>query len=108
MGVAVSYDELGRLHRRLTWIVNELENATARRRELSEDIGSPYGKQRLRDVTTEFETRWDDKRADLLEDVRELRRRVRAVVDGFEDWDRGAVLEQVSVAQLHITSGRAR
>ena len=108
MGVAVSYDELGRLHRRLTWIVNELENATARRRELSEDIGSPYGKQRLRDVTTEFETRWDDKRADLLEDVRELRRRVRDVVDGFEDWDRGAVLEQVSVAQLHITSGRAR
>ena len=108
MGVAVSYDELGRLHRRLTWIINELEDATARRRELSQDIGSPYGKQRLRDVTTEFETRWDDKRADLLEDVRELRRRVRAVVDGFEDWDRGAVLVQSPVAQLHLAPGRGR
>jgi hypothetical protein len=102
MGVAVSYEELAKLHRQLTWIINELEDGTARRRELSADIGTPYGRERMRSVTTTFESRWDDKRAELLDDVRELHRRVRAVADGFEDWDRGAVLEATGVAVVQL------
>lgn len=103
MSVKVSYDELGRLHRRLTWIINEFENAAARRRELADDLGRPYDRERLNDVARAFESRWDDKRAELLEDCRELRRRVRAVVDGFEDWDRASI---VQTPQAHFAEIR--
>lgn len=103
MGVKVSYEELGRLHRQLTWIINEFEGASDRTDDLQESIGAPYEQGRLRRVAGEFESRWDGKRADLLEDVHELRRNVRKVVNGFEDWDRGA--EVVEVEAYLSTSG---
>ncbi|MFL0565551.1 hypothetical protein [Microbacterium sp. 179-I 1D1 NHS] len=87
MSVKVSYAELGELQTQLTSIIGEFENAGARRRDLEGAVGSPYGKNDLKDVAHDFEGRWDDRRKRLMESCKAVADQVKGLVEGFQEFD---------------------
>ncbi|MFV0408058.1 MAG: flagellar protein FlgN [Propioniciclava sp.] len=87
MGVQVQYNELEELVSHLRSIVDEFEHAGSRRRSLQNAVGQPYGESALSDAAGEFESRWDDRRKNLMENCKGLADRAADVVAGFQDFD---------------------
>ncbi len=85
--VWIDYATLRRTSGRLGRIIDELEEAGSLSDELRDAIGSPFGKDRLRDKVGDFESRWDNRRGDLIRDITKIHDHVVGVVDGFADWD---------------------
>ena len=91
--VRIKIDTLSKVVEQLDEIVGEFKNATSQSEELEAAIGNPYGRGELRDKAQDFEERWDDKRDDLKESLEDLRKHVKGVVDGFENWDSETALQ---------------
>ena len=91
--VKIKIETLSRIQTQLNAIVDEFENATGNSEALEAAIGNPYGRGELRDKAQDFEERWDDKRDDLKESLEDLRKHVKGVVDGFENWDSETALQ---------------
>lgn len=91
--VRIKIDTLAKVVDQLNEIVGEFDNATSQSEELEADIGNPFGRSELRDKACEFEERWNDKRGDLKESLDDLRKHVKGVVDGFENWDSETALQ---------------
>lgn len=85
--VWINYAILERTGRQLGNIIGELGDAGGLADELRSAIGSPYGKGALADRVGDFESRWDDRRNDLIRDIEKIREHVVGVLDGFRDWD---------------------
>lgn len=86
--VQIDYDDLKELRDYLKEIVEELDKASDRADELEDAIGDPMDKDDLREAAEEFEDGWDDRRAELKEDLEKIHEHVKAVIEGFEEWDR--------------------
>ncbi|MCT9818883.1 hypothetical protein N3K63_01140 [Microbacterium sp. W1N] len=85
--VWINYATLRRTSDRLGRIIEELEDARGLADELRAAIGSPYGHGALRDRAGDFESRWDNRRSDLVRDITSIHEHVEGVLDGFADWD---------------------
>lgn len=85
--VLIKYSQLDRVNERLKKIIEELEDASGRSNDLEGWIGNPYGKGKLRDRASEFESGWDDRRNKLLEDIQKVQQHVDGVLEGFAEWD---------------------
>jgi len=85
--VWINFATLDRTSTQLKNIVSELEGAGGLADELAAAIGRPYGKGALSDKVGDFESRWDDRRRDLIRDVTKIQEHVQGVLDGFSDWD---------------------
>lgn len=97
-GVLIKYDELDRVNERLKKIIEELEDASGRSDDLEGWIDTPYGKNKLRDRASEFESGWDDRRNKLLEDIQKVQQHVDGVLKGFEEWDTDTASEMDSAS----------
>ncbi|MGK2933079.1 MAG: flagellar protein FlgN [Solirubrobacterales bacterium] len=86
-GVLIKYSELKAVDDKLKDIIEELENADNRSDQLEAAIGNPWGEDKLRDRAHEFEGGWNDRRKDLTEDLKKIEEHVKAVLDGFQQWD---------------------
>lgn len=103
--VWISFTKLRRTRNQLRRIIDELEDAKAHSSELSEAIDSPYGKSKLRDRVGDFESRWDDRRGDLIRDITKIHEHVDGVVNGFSDWDIGVAAEMdIDASGLNSTT----
>ncbi|GAA3764383.1 hypothetical protein GCM10022240_15850 [Microbacterium kribbense] len=87
MGVKISYDDLGTLYTNLLATRIEFDDASKRRSELSEDIGTPYGRDELRHKTDDFEKQWDDRRYKLNEGLKAVTEHAKGILEGFGDFD---------------------
>ena len=85
--VYIKLGELETVMTQLGEIVTEFEDATSNSEDLEADIANPFGQSALRDKAREFEERWDNKRDELKESLSEVRKHVKGVIEGFEDWD---------------------
>ncbi|MFJ6679780.1 hypothetical protein ACIQLK_11770 [Microbacterium sp. NPDC091382] len=85
--VWINFSTLERTSTQLRNIVGELEDAGDLADELTGAIGHPYGKNALSNKVSDFESRWDDRRRDLIRDVTKIQEHVQGVLDGFSDWD---------------------
>ena len=85
--VVVDYATLNELNHSLKQIIVELEKAERRSNDLEGAVGTPYGKTRLRDRVSEFESGWDDRRRVLKEDLLTLQDRVESTGREWENWD---------------------
>ena len=91
--VLITFDELLALRQQLDTIIVELEGAGDRSNELESAIGRPYGRGELRDRAGDFESRWNDKRVDLVRDMTKVRDHVQGVLEGFAKFDEEAALQ---------------
>lgn len=85
--VWINFSRLQRTSERLRNIVGELEDAGDLAEELASAVGRPYGKNALANKVGDFESRWDDRRRDLIRDVTKIQEHVQGVLDGFSEWD---------------------
>ncbi|MWB98203.1 flagellar protein FlgN [Agromyces seonyuensis] len=85
--VLIRYDALNELNGSLKQIIVEFERAGDRSSALEDAIDRPYGKGRLRDEASSFESGWDDRRSALTEDLRTIQERVQKVLTGWADFD---------------------
>jgi len=85
--VWINYATLRRTSSQLKRIIDELEDSGSLSSDLCDAIGSPYGQSRLRDRVDGFESRWDNRRGDLIRDITKIHEHVAGVVDGFAGWD---------------------
>lgn len=91
--VLITFDELLALRQQLDAIITELEGAGDRSSELEAAIGNPFGRGDLRDRAGDFESRWNDKRVDLVRDMTKVRDHVQGVLEGFAEFDEEAALQ---------------
>lgn len=85
--VIVTYDVLNELNGSLKQIILEFEKAEERADDLEDSVGTPYGKTRLRDASSEFESGWNDRRRGLREDLMKIQERVESTGRGWAEWD---------------------
>lgn len=85
--VYISVSELREVSSQLGSIIREFDNADERSEDLEAAIASPFNDSRLRSEASEFESRWDDKRADLKDALEKIQEHVDGVVEGVEEWD---------------------
>jgi len=85
--VWINFATLERTGRQLGNIIGELEDAGGLADELRAAIDKPYGNATLADRVGDFESRWDDRRKDLIRDIQKIREHVVGVLEGFRDWD---------------------
>lgn len=85
--VWINYATLQRTSGQLGRIIAELEDARGLSDQLRDAIGSPYGHGALRDRAGDFESRWDNRRGDLIRDITKIHEHVAGVLEGFADWD---------------------
>jgi hypothetical protein len=93
VSVKISYDDLGALYTNLLATQIEFEEASKRSGDLSDDIGSPYGRDDLRDKTDDFEGQWDDRRNKLNEGLKAVSQQAKTVLEGFGDFDTQSAAE---------------
>lgn len=86
--VVVSYRELAELDAKLQSITAELQQAESRADVLEDAIGDPFGRNDLREAVEDFEDRWNNRRANLAEDIAGVQEHVHGVLEGFRAWDR--------------------
>lgn len=91
--VKIKIETLARISAQLEAIVGEFENATDNSEALEADIGNPFDKSELREKAQDFEERWDDKRGDLKDSLKDVHEHVKGVVEGFENWDSETALQ---------------
>lgn len=91
--VKIKIETLARISSQLGAIVSEFENATDNSEALEADIGNPFGKSELRAKAEDFEERWNDKRSDLKDSLKDVHEHVKGVVEGFENWDSETALQ---------------
>lgn len=91
--VKIKIETLDRIVSQLDAIVTEFENATSNSEALEAAIANPYDRSELREKAQDFEERWDDKRDELKESLDDLKKHVKGVVDGFENWDSETALQ---------------
>ncbi|MGO4681898.1 hypothetical protein [Microbacterium sp. 2MCAF23] len=85
--VRVTYAELQALQKELADVRDELEHAYTRGVALRDAVGHPYGEMLLHDAVDDFESRWDDRRVQLMDRCSELETRLTRVVTSIKDWD---------------------
>lgn len=86
-GVRVTYAELQTLQKELVDVRDELEHAYTRGVALRDAVAHPYGEMLLHEVVDDFESRWDDRRVQLLDRCTALDEKLSHVVNGIKDWD---------------------
>lgn len=101
--IYISLSDLETVNTQLQSIIEEFENAVDRSEALEEAIGNPFGRGELRDEAQDFEERWDNKRDQLKEGLKDVREHVAGVVNTIEKWDRETAVE-LSSAQTKITA----
>lgn len=85
--VNIDYATMQTLSTQLASIVQELELAQSRSEDLIAAINTPYGRTHLADRAGEFESRWEDKRGELADQLKEIQEHVEAVLEGFREGD---------------------
>ncbi|WP_353807406.1 hypothetical protein [Agromyces sp. SYSU T00194] len=85
--VLISYSVLNELNGSLKQIIVELDDAAGRTGALEHAIGTPCGRNELRNAVDEFESGWDDRRRFLREDIATVQQHVEEVGRAWEDWD---------------------
>lgn len=85
--VYIKLSELEQVVTELEAIINEFENAKSNSEALEAAIGNPFGKGELRDRAEDFESRWDDKRSQLTDGLKDIKDHVQGVVDNVQQWD---------------------
>ncbi|TQL68576.1 hypothetical protein FB381_2467 [Nocardioides albertanoniae] len=88
--VEINYAALSEVKAALDVIVSELDSAPNRAADLESAVADPFGETGLRDQSTEFEVRWDDKRARLRDSLEQISEHVQAVIDAFDSLDTAA------------------
>lgn len=86
-GVKVNYSELQPLTVALDAIIEEFDQAGARRDTLRDGVARPYGMSDLYDAADHFEGRWDDRRKRLMGNCEKVRDHAQTVIDGFQEFD---------------------
>ncbi|SFS03406.1 hypothetical protein SAMN04487783_0745 [Agrococcus baldri] len=81
-------ERMRELHRGLTLTINEFENAGDTNNQLESDIGSPDGRRSLRDKAGEFESKWNDKRGKLTDNLTAIDESLRGLIETWTNWDR--------------------
>ena len=87
MNIKVSYGMLETLQERVSQIVEEFEQASARREDLVAAVGRPDGEERLRNAVSDFESQWDDRRKQLREGLETVRDNATKVLEGWKQGD---------------------
>lgn len=87
MNIRVNYRMLEQLQERVTLIIDEFEEASARREDLVDAVGSPDGHERLRNAVGDFESQWDDRRKQLREGLETVRENTTKVLEGWKTGD---------------------
>lgn len=85
--IKVSLSELEQVVEQLQAITDEFDNATSNSEALENAIKKPFGEGELRDRARDFEERWDDKRGELNDSLKNIKKHVEGVIDGIKDWD---------------------
>ncbi|WP_022889940.1 hypothetical protein [Agromyces italicus] len=86
-GVQIPYEVLNELNGSLKQIIVEFDQAGDRTGALEGAIGSPLGRNGLREQVDRFEGAWNDKRETLKQDVQELQKHVDEVGQAWVNWD---------------------
>ena len=87
MNIKVSYGMLETLQERVSQIVEEFEQASARREDLVAAVGRPDGEERLQNAVSDFESQWDDRRKQLREGLETVRDNATKVLEGWKQGD---------------------
>ena len=87
MNIKVSYGMLETLQERVSQIVEEFEQASARREDLVAAVGRPDGEERLQNAVSDFESQWDDRRKQLREGLETVRDNATMVLEGWKQGD---------------------
>ncbi len=66
-------------------------------------IDNPHGKDKLRDRVGWFEANWSGNREDLLEMVDGVRKGLRAIVDGWDEWEDEATRQCEQMTQCEVS-----
>lgn len=87
MNIKVDYRMLEAMQERVSLIIEEFEQASARREDLVGAVGAPDGHTRLRDRVGEFETQWDDRRKQLRGGLETVLENTTKVLEGWKTGD---------------------
>ena len=74
--VLIKFADLTTLNDALKKIVQEFDSAEKRADVLEGAIGDPYGRNDLREAVEDFEDRWDDKRDELRDGLKQVQEHV--------------------------------
>ena len=85
--ILIKISELEKVKTSLDAIVEEFDNASGNSEELEADIGDPFERSALRSKARDFEERWDIKRGELKDSLKEVSEHIKGVIDGVGQWD---------------------
>ncbi|WP_072314591.1 hypothetical protein [Agrococcus sp. Marseille-P2731] len=87
MNVKVDYSKLSTLSRRLRDIIDEFDEASARREDLEAAVDRPDGHATLQDRVREFESQWDDRRNQLKDGLENVLERTDKTLEAWQTGD---------------------
>lgn len=85
--IYIKLSELEDVVTELDAIVGEFESATSKSEALEAAIGDPFDRGELREQAQDFEERWDDKRGQLTDGLKNVKDHVDDVIKAIKDWD---------------------
>lgn len=88
MDIKVNYAMLERLESRVAEIIEEFEQASARREDLVAAVGRPDGHGELQNRVHDFEGQWDDRRKQLREGLDAVLESATKLREGWQTGDK--------------------
>ncbi len=85
--INIPMELLSELNVSLKNIITEFDDAKSRSNALESAIGSPVGKDELRNEVDEFEGAWNDKRDTLKGHLEEIQKHVEETGQAWQDFD---------------------
>jgi Sec-independent protein translocase protein TatA len=67
--------------------VAEFKDASDINNDLEEAIGRPDDRSALRDKASDFESAWNGKRDTLTENLENINKQLKSIIDGWDEWD---------------------
>lgn len=93
MDFYISLGQLNTVKDQLSKITKEFEDAEDNADDLEDAIGDPYGRSELREAAEDFEDRWNHKRDELNDSLKEVLEHVKGVIDNVEKWDTDTAIQ---------------
>ncbi|WP_194410064.1 hypothetical protein [Microbacterium cremeum] len=93
MDVLLDRDRLRDALATLRTAATAFEDAAEINDTLESAIGTPHGKDKLRDRVGWFEANWSGNRKELIEKVDGVREGLRSILDGWDQWEADATAQ---------------
>jgi hypothetical protein len=84
--------------------VTELSEASDINDGLEDSIDRPDDRNGLRDKASDFESKWNDKRGKLTENLKNIQDQLKQILDGWDEWERQTTASLSETAEPNATT----